>query len=179
MTKKRKQPTRQASREPSARFVGRRTFTDAAGRVWKVEVTTTTIRRCLDLLDVQLLDVVDPEAELCLRLGHDAVLLCDILYVVCMDEALARGISDEEFGRGLAGDALADASSALMRAVADFFPSQAQRDLRHTLLDRGQKLLDVVMSRVTQEVEAASVDAALDAFLARSSTPSAGGSPAS
>lgn len=133
-------------------ITGRRGFTDASGRHWVLDVTVATVRRVKRLLDVQLLDAVDPEAELCSRLGVDACLLADVLYVVCLPQADERGVSDEEFGRALAGDAIEEASEGLLRAVCDFFPNRVQRAVRHRMLDRAKSLQTHLQTQVQNQM---------------------------
>lgn len=55
------------------------------------------------------------------RLADDPILLCDVLYVLCRQQAEERKITDEDFGRGLAGDALGEATKAMLAELADFF----------------------------------------------------------
>ena len=98
-----------------------KTFTDNAGRTWTVVVNVDAIKRVRGLLSVDLLSIV--EGTLIDRLIRDPVLLCDIVYAVCKPEADARGISDEEFGRSMAGDAIEHATTALLEELVDFFPS--------------------------------------------------------
>ena len=86
-------------------------FTDASGRTWELTVIVSAVKRVRDLLE---------------RLADDPVLLVDVLYVLCKPQADAKGVSDEDFGRGMVGGVLDDAASALMKELLDFFPS-AQR----------------------------------------------------
>ncbi len=99
-------------------------FTDTADRTWTVVVNVSGIKRVRDLLQVNLLDVAN--GDLLSRLADDAVLLVDVLYALLKPEADGRGVSDEDFGRALAGGVLDEAASALMKGLLDFFPS-AQR----------------------------------------------------
>ena len=91
------------------------TFTDTAGRTWTVTVNVSGIKRVRDLLAVDLLDVAN--GDLLSRLADDPVLLVDVLYALLKPEADARGVTDEDFGRGLAGGVLDEASSALMKGL--------------------------------------------------------------
>jgi hypothetical protein len=99
-------------------------FTDAQGRAWTVVVNVSAVKRVRDLLDVDLMGVAG--GDLLSRLADDPVLLVDVLYVLCKVEADAKGMSDEDFGKGMVGGVLDEAASALMKELLDFFPS-AQR----------------------------------------------------
>ena len=98
-----------------------RTFVDNAGRTWTVAVSVDSIKRVKSLLSVNLLDAI--EGKLIEQLASDPVLLCDVIYVLCKPEADARNVSDEEFGRAMAGDAIDNATTALLEELVDFFPS--------------------------------------------------------
>ena len=65
-----------------------KSFTDNAGRKWRVAVTVDTIKRVKALRDVDLLEAV--EGKLLDRLIGDPVLLCDILFIVCKPQADGR-----------------------------------------------------------------------------------------
>jgi len=99
-------------------------FTDSQGRTWSVVVNVSAVKRVRDLLGVDLLGVAN--GELLSRLADDPCLLVDVLFVLCKPEADAKGVMDEDFGRGMVGRVLDEASSALMKELLDFFPS-AQR----------------------------------------------------
>jgi len=99
-------------------------FTDSQGRTWPVVINVSAIKRVRDILGVDLLDVAN--GDLLARLADDPCVLVDVLYVLCKPDADAKGVTDEDFGRGMVGGVLDEASSALMKELLDFFPS-AQR----------------------------------------------------
>ena len=80
-----------------------RTFKDNAGRTWSLTLNVWTVKKVRDLLAVDLLDLGESgnKPGLLVRLISDPVLLVDVLYVVCKDQADAAGITDEQFGRGI------------------------------------------------------------------------------
>jgi hypothetical protein len=88
------------------------TFSDTQGRPWTITLNVDAIRRVRSVLNINLLDAI--EGRLLERLITDPVLLCDILFVVIQPEAIAKGISDEDFGRSLGGDVLDVATTALL-----------------------------------------------------------------
>ena len=95
-------------------------FTDSQGRTWPVVMNVSAIKRVRDILGVDLLDVAN--GDLLSRLADDPCLLVDVLFVLCKPDADAKGVTDEDFGRGMVGGALDEASSALMKELLDFFP---------------------------------------------------------
>lgn len=117
------------------------TFLDNAGRSWSLTITVDTIRRVRSLLGIDLLAVLD--GDLLTRLAVDPVLLTDVLYACCRPEAETRGISDEEFGRSMAGDAIDGATTALLQELINFFPRA-----RRTVLAATARKLDELQARV-------------------------------
>jgi len=147
-----------------------KSFTDSAGRTWTVEVNVSAVKRVRGLLGVDLLDVAG--GDLLSRLADDPCVLVDVLFALCKAEADAKGVTDEDFGRGMVGGVLDEASGVLMKELLDFFPS-AQRAMA---LGR--------MARKIVEQEAAlaqAVEAMKPLIEAARETPgaSSGNSPAS
>jgi hypothetical protein len=110
-----------------------RTFKDTAGRTWTISVSTETLKDVRSMLNVDLMEVAFPpegvsEAErrlpLLARLIQDPILVVDVLFVACKEEADAKGISDREFGRAMGGGTITTARTALIGELADFFPER-------------------------------------------------------
>ena len=108
-----------------------KTFIDNAGRTWTVAINVDAIKRVKSLLSINLLDAV--EGKLIEQFITDPVLLCDVLYVLCKPEADARAVSDEDFGRAMAGDAIDAGTTCLLEELVDFFPSGKRRLLAKAL----------------------------------------------
>ncbi len=109
-----------------------RTFTDNAGRTWTIAINVDCIRRLRAKLNIDLLEAV--EGKLIERLVGDPVLLCDCIYVICKPDADQRNISDEDFGRAMAGDAIEYATTSLLEELVDFFPRNRRELLSKALL---------------------------------------------
>jgi len=108
-----------------------RTFTDNANRTWQVALNVTTIKRVKETLDVDLLGVLD--GTLLEQLGNDPIMLCNVLYVACKPQADSLGVTDEQFGEGLCGDAIDRAADCLLKELVDFFPIAKRRVLAEML----------------------------------------------
>ena len=130
------------------------------------------------VLGVDLMDLSGGDAKpgtgLLYRLIADPVLLVDVLYVVCKDQTETAGVTDEQFGRAMAGDAIDGATKAFLDELADFTPSPRDRararkviDATWKLIDRAQDLLD---AKAEKELPAA-IEAAMS-VLGSSSTSS-------
>ena len=74
-----------------------------------------------------LYQVVDDGLQALGKLVSDPVRLADVLYCLVKDEADARQVSDEDFGRALAGDAITAAAEAFVEELIDFFPDARVR----------------------------------------------------
>ena len=119
-----------------------KTFTDNAGRTWTVTVNVDAVKRVRTLLDINLLDVLDDGCKLLAELHDDPVLLVDVLYCLCKPEADAQHVTDEEFGRGMSGDALLQAATALFEGLSDFFPNARQRAAMKNLLEKTETVVE-------------------------------------
>lgn len=155
-----------------------KTFNDNANRTWTVAVNIEGIKRVRSLLGVDLMEAV--EGKLIERLIGDPVLLCDVIYCLCRDAAEARGITDVDFGRAMAGDAIELATAALLEELVDFFPHGKRQLLRKALakLDTLQRTL---LATIEQRLDDPEFERQLQAQLQRlgDSSGAAPGSSAS
>jgi hypothetical protein len=108
-----------------------KTFTDNTGRSWSVTINVGAVKRVRDACGVNLLDAVG--GALIQQLIDDPVLLADIVYCLVKEAADAAGITDEQFGRCLAGDAIDAATAAVLEELVDFFPLRRRTVLRKAL----------------------------------------------
>lgn len=147
-----------------------KTFTDNAGRTWTVAININAIKRVKGLTGINLLDVVNGdstgttsggEGGLLGRLSSDAILLCDVLYAACKPEADTRNVSDEDFGRAMAGDAIDAGTKALLEELVDFFPQAKRR-----VLDKAFRKLRTLEARVIevseQQLDSPRIDALIE-----------------
>ena len=151
------------------------TFRDNAGRTWTVSVDVAAIKRVRALAGFDLLSVLDGKGID--RLVLDPVLLCDVLCAACRPEAERLGVTDEDFGRAMAGDAIEHATRALMEELVSFCPNPRDRK-------RMQKLVTTLWT--TMENARDVVERKLDEQLLALASPdhsvpggSSGGSPGS
>ena len=108
-----------------------KTFTDNTGRAWTIAINVDAVKRVKALAKVDLLEAV--EGKLIERLVSDPVLLCDVVYCLCKPQADQLAVSDEDFGRAMAGDAIELATTALLEELVDFFPLGKRRLLQKAL----------------------------------------------
>lgn len=110
-------------------------FTDIKGREYSIEVDTYAVgavRKARLGLEpdgsgdpLDLLQLVEPDGIN--RLLRDPVLLVDILAVVCEDQIKEHGIDARGFSRSMRGDAIEQATVALLRETVSFIPNPQAR----------------------------------------------------
>ena len=156
-----------------------KTFTDSTGRVWTLTVTVDAVRRVRDLVGVNLARIVEPRepggpVPLMTDLEDDLLLLVDVLFALVKPQADAEGVSDQEFGRALGGEALAAAHEAFWRELADFFLSLKRPALARAI-EKQLALVVSAMAAAEKKIEALDVDA----LVARTDGDSSSSAPAS
>jgi len=130
-----------------------RTFRDNQGREWTVEITVAAIKRVRGLAGVDLMEVLEGSNGLIEKLVRDPVLLCDVVYAACKPQADEHGVTDEEFGRAMAGDAIDHATSALLDDLVDFCPSPRSRANLGRVLKATRDVMDKAQDMVEQRID--------------------------
>jgi hypothetical protein len=143
------------------------TFADNAGRNWTVQINVDAIKRVRDLVSVNLLEVV--EGKLIDRLISDPVLLCDVIYAVCKPEADTKAVSDVDFGRAMAGDAIDAATTALLEELVDFFP-QGRRKVLAKALNKLKALETAALKAVDARLDSPELERRMEKELQRLGT---------
>jgi hypothetical protein len=124
-----------------------KTFTDSAGRTWTISIAVDAIKRVQQHCDVNLADITSGDPPLLTRLEVDLVLLCDVIYALVKPQAEQAGVSDEDFGRALGGDAILAAHDAFWNALSDFFQRLRRADQVRAI----QKQTALVQAAVTTD----------------------------
>jgi len=176
------------------------TFKDANDREWTIKLDAPTILRiraatcdvpnCKHLQGCGCIgiDLGDLTGQVQVQLRRDVVLLVNTLYLLCQPEAQRQGITDEQFGACLVGDAIERATIAMDEAIAVFFQAGprailraiAAKDAEVRKLGTERALAKINDPTITERFIAA-MEAELDAEMIRLLTPSssATSSPAS
>lgn len=114
-------------------------FTDNENREWSVVITGRGVNNIRSQLGINIADGFDvrkkEKRNVLEEIGEDFTLLFDILYVLCREQCDKQNISGDQFADALFGDAIEHATTALLEALCDFFPSQKRKVLR-ALIDR-------------------------------------------
>ena len=127
-------------------------FTDSKGDEWLLEINCNQIDKVRSTLGIDLATVIDKKSNVLKLLAEDVVLLCNTLFLLCEKQAEHREVSDEEFGTRLVGDALENATNALLEGIADFFPSLRRRILKD-LQKKSKAVTQIAETRVMDFLE--------------------------
>ena len=158
-------------------------FTDAKGRSWEIELNIRQMKRVRDILGVDLVNVIQTRSDGSIatdtidRVANDPILLCDILWVLCEQQAKADGVTDEDFGRAMSGDAILGATDALLDEIVDFFPNP-KRAILQRLVAAARRAETAAKAALDKALSTDELDKAVDSLLA-GSTGSSTNSPAS
>jgi hypothetical protein len=121
-------------------------FVDNAKRTWEISINVTAVKRIRGLLGIDLYALVDDGFKSLSKLVSDPVTLADVLYCLCKDQAEKQSITDEEFGRALAGDAITLAADAFVEELIDFFPDARARVSLRKAIEAGKAVRDKVLN---------------------------------
>lgn len=128
-------------------------FQDNAGRTWTVAINVAAVKRVRGLVHIDLYKLIDDGFKPLAALVADPVQLADVLYCLCQDEADAKNVSDEDFGRALAGDAITLAADAFVEELIDFFPDARARASLTKVLAAGRKVRDRLLDHAETVIE--------------------------
>jgi hypothetical protein len=138
-----------------------KSFKDNAGRTWVLSIHVAAVKKVRALAGVDLYSLVDDRFQGLAKLLNDPVSLVDVIYVLCRDEAEKLGVSDEDFGCAMAGDAIEHAARAFVEELVDFFPDPRVRaglrkviDAATAVKDRLMEHLEASVARIDPDFEA-------------------------
>lgn len=150
-------------------------FKDCNNKEWLVAVDGPLVREVRQELGV---DLIASDASQFVRLQSDPILLVDVLWVLCREQAGDK-VSARDFGRALKGDAIQFATDALLRAIADFFP-RGRREMLLRMIDMGQSATAKAEAALAARMRSSGLEdqitkamnAEIDRLLAQASIPS-------
>jgi translation elongation factor EF-G len=130
-----------------------RSFKDSEGRLWVVRVTVAVTNRVrtAEGLDFDLMNLADQKHLE--RIITDPGLFVSVLYEVLRPKVEEREITPEAFAEIFYGDVLSDALDALMKAVADFFPSARQRENLLKIWDAAKRASESAQEMLGKRIE--------------------------
>lgn len=101
-------------------------FKDDQKRSWSIVVTIPLARKVRDQLGVDILKTQTALQEL----SEDPLMMIDVIYLLCEQQAEKRGVTDEQFGEALSGGSVHHAVEAFTEALINFTSPQRQKILR-------------------------------------------------
>lgn len=144
-------------------------FTDTEGKAWTIEINVATLKRVKGITGVDLMGVLD--GDLIDRFIRDPVLLCDVIYAACKIEADENGVSDEEFGRAMAGDAIENATAALLEEIVSFYPNSRDRAALERVIKATNEGMEKARDLVETKLDSGILEQAIDEALAEAADP--------
>jgi hypothetical protein len=156
------------------------TFKDKNGIDWTIDLDTPKIRAVRAATcdvegcrhrpkrdkECEAVDLSDEDGGAYELLSEDPGLLVDVIFMLCRDQAQARGMTDVQFGESLVGDAFDAAARALVEAGAAFFPSSKRR-LLLALVGAQARMEKKAIDRAIQATNDPRLEAKLDEELER------------
>jgi hypothetical protein len=130
-----------------------KTFVDATGRTWVVAVNVAAIKLVRGLIGVDLYRLFTDGGKPFGDLLSDPVQLVDALYCLCREECRQRGMSDEDFGRLMAGETLSLATDALVGSLIDFFPNPTTRKAVTEIVEKSQTLQGILSKKALDQIQ--------------------------
>ncbi|VTS03830.1 Uncharacterized protein OS=Isosphaera pallida (strain ATCC 43644 / DSM 9630 / IS1B) GN=Isop_2427 PE=4 SV=1 [Gemmata massiliana] len=155
-----------------------RSFKDGAGRTWDVSIDAWLIKQVESRTGFKIGTLLDNNMVGFEELVKSPVLFVDVLFVLCGDQAAKFPVTEEQFFRGLTGDALEAAYEAFREAFISFCPSH-QRKILRAVTEKAKSAQDLATERVLQKIESLDLltePSASTSSISASETP---GSPAS
>ncbi len=132
-----------------------REFTDTDKRTWTLDVTVGSIKRVREATGLILPTLFDDGMKPLGEFTKDYEKVVDVHYAMCSRQH--PEVDPMQFADSLGGDTLNQATEALVRATADFFTSQDQRDALHKMIDMlletAGKMTGLAGSRVSEALK--------------------------
>jgi len=130
-------------------------YIDQNKREWNIHIDIAACKRVKKDLNFDILSVDDAGNALT-KLSTDFVLLADVLWSIARPEAEKRHISEEDFLKGLEGDAFEKAIEAFAKAYIDFFPHK-RREVLAQAWKKINAIQEIALERAKEQIEAATL----------------------
>ena len=135
-------------------------FTDRHGHTWQPDCNAWTGRRLKRELNLDPFHLLTDQEATLARLADDVALCVDALWVLCEDQAKARGITDEDFGRGIDAERFAECQQSLVLALIDF-TAPARRPALWALWNKVNNLQEEGTARAGRVIQSDATAAAM------------------
>ena len=149
-------------------------FKDTEGRAYSIEVNVLAIRKVRAHCNINLLDVADASqgaGGLLAQIAEDPVLLAEILYAICVPDQEKSNEREAQFMAALSGEAVEQATMALLEGIADFFP-KAKGALFRKVLEMARAQERKAASAIEQMLQSGELEQGLQEAMSGSAPPS-------
>lgn len=153
-----------------------KTFTDAAGRDWKITLTLGAAMAVKARLGVDLLQPELGDPPLLTRLGTDEMLLGEVLCAMLEGQFEAHQVTDADVRAAFDGATLLAAQKAFYEEMVDFFRSRGRND-RAKAVAKQKAMIEAAVTAIETRIDAIDVDAALAQAMSATRGPTSGASP--
>jgi len=142
-----------------------RSFEDKNKKKWNIELTVGTAHRVLGECDVDLINIVTlapdgkPQTSTLERIASDPILLVNVLFSLCKEQAKEAGVDDFGFASLFDAGAIESASEALMEEIINFSQPAKRKALTRIyrttrdFAEKMEKQLDEVLNSPELDAE--------------------------
>lgn len=136
-------------------------FKDGLGRDWTVSITLGTVKRVRDATGHNLALVLDDKMAGIATLTSDLMEFVNVLWHIVEPQAVAKGVTQEQFLEGILGDSIDAALNAFVDSLADFFPPRQRKILSMTWA-KVQATSTTMADNAVAEIEAMDLSKEMD-----------------
>ena len=130
-----------------------KTFTDAGGRTWSLQLNLATAKKVRDALDVDLLEPESGDPPLITRLGTEPVLLGEVLCKMLESQFETHKVTEEDVLNAFDGNTLLAAQKAFYEELHDFFLASGRKD-RAQAVAKQQVIIEDAVEQAAERIDA-------------------------
>lgn len=123
---------------------------DQAGNSWQITLDVDVMRRVRAATGFDLARLFTPEGMN--GLAADPVLLCDVIWQCVLPQAEAKGITHAAWVQAMRGQAIENASAALVQAAIDFLPP-SRAALLTRLREKANQMAEVMLAEAATAID--------------------------
>ncbi len=146
------------------------TFRDSKNRTWSIDVNCDTIEQVKAVTEANLLDLLDGLSTLAAEVAAFPPLMAKLIEAAIAEQIAAAKIEPREFRRAMGGDALNDATDALLEELVLFCPRH-RRQVSAAVLEKQRAVekaaTELALERLADPDLGRQVQAALETQLRR------------
>lgn len=149
-------------------------FKDNKGRIWSIELDAPTVQkvrrdtcgisgcrhRPLTNSQCEGVDLWDMSGKSFQKMDFDTVLMVDVLWLICEEQAIAKDISEADFAQGLRGDVLPEATATMLKASVESLDPIKRQFLERAAATR-RRHEELALSRTIDRIESPETEAML------------------